>query len=275
VLAEHDAADYAEQLVSLASLVRAANVAPYLAMANGSDLSARVSALLDEAQHRGRAGTVRVATAMAAVTLVVAAVAPLRAVVVPRAESSPSAQSAVSLAAGLPWAVRAIDRALVEAAHEADLQGVTDLMAAGADVNAVVLGDGSPLIAAARTKLSIVRLLLDRGANPNLTVPGDGSPLIQAAAHGAADIVALLIEHGADVNLAVRGDENPLMNAARAGSLDVVKLLVERGARVNERIWADRSGPDRQGEWRTALSQARRGGHSSIVEYLQSVGARE
>ena len=66
---------------------------------------------------------------------------------------------------------RAVDRALVEAAGDGDVEGVNDLLAAGANVDAAIDGDGSPLIAAAREgQLAIVRLLLDRGADPNMTV---------------------------------------------------------------------------------------------------------
>ena len=59
-----------------------------------------------------------------------------------------------------------------------------------------------------------MRALLDRGAQVNAVVDGDGSPLICAAREGHLDIVRLLLEHGADVNLAGPGDGNPLIMAA-------------------------------------------------------------
>ena len=52
-------------------------------------------------------------------------------------------------------------------------------------------------------------------------------------------------------------------------------MLVDRGANVNARVWAEQGWPDRRGEWRTPLSMARKDGHSSVVRYLQSVGAVE
>lgn len=287
VLLKSEGADYAEQLVSLASRLSAA-ATPMLGMANRSDLSARVSSLLDDGQRRGRAGLATIAAAVAAAALVVIAVAPLRAVDAGQAGSglgpgSGAGQGAGSGAGfgagssrGASRAERALDAALLEAADAADLRGVNDLIAAGANVNAVFPGDGSPLIVAARSnELAIVRVLLDRGADPNLAVPGDGSPLIQAAGRGAFDIASLLIDRGADVNLVVPGDENALMNAAVRGALDVVTLLVGHGANVNERIWADYSGPDHRGEWRTALGQAAKNGHADVVAYLKSVGAVE
>jgi ankyrin repeat protein len=115
--------------------------------------------------------------------------------------------------------------------------------------------------------------LLDQGADPNGTVEGDGSPLINAASRGRLDQVQMLIDRGADVNLAVEGDENPLMNAAEQGHLAIAQLLVSKGADIHTRIWSDRA--DRGGEWRTALSQARKNGHTGVVKYLESLGARD
>ena len=81
------------------------------------------------------------------------------------------------------------------------------------------------------------------------------------------------VARGADVNLAVEGDENPLMNAAEAGHLAIVQLLVSTGADIHTRIWSERY--DGRGEWRTALSQARKGGHTAVVKYLEELGALE
>ena len=48
--------DYAEQLVTLAQRMSATPVQPMLGMANRSDLSTRVTAVLDDRLRRGRAG---------------------------------------------------------------------------------------------------------------------------------------------------------------------------------------------------------------------------
>src|SRR5262249_51365707 len=81
--------------------------------------------------------------------------------------------------------VNALDRALLEVAEDGDVSDIEDLLRAGANVNAVILGDGTPLIAAAGDgRLEAVRYLLDRGADPNLPASGDGNPLIAAAREG-------------------------------------------------------------------------------------------
>ena len=146
---------------------------------------------------------------------------------------------------------------------------------AGANVNAAIDGDGSPLIAAARAnRPDVVRRLLDRGADPNMPVEGDGSPLIAAASEGTAAVVALLLDRGAQIDLMVPGDENALIQASGRGSLEIVRLLVSRGADVNARAWVEWA-RDRGGEWRTPLNMARRGGHAAVVAFLLEAGARE
>ena len=97
--------------------------------------------------------------------------------------------------------------------------------------------------------------------------------MINAAQRGSLEISQLLVDRGADVNLAVEGDENPLMNAAEGGHLDLVQYLVSKGADVHARIYTERY--DGGGEWRTAISQARKNGHTAVVKYLESLGARE
>ena len=269
VVVDDEGTDYADQLVALAQRLSATQEVAMLGMANRSDLSTRVSALLDERQRRGRAGLGLIAAALGAAALVVLTVAPLRAIAT--VERSPAAEQARR--SPRP---RALDRALYEAAKDGDINEVNAILAAGGNVNGVIEGDGSPLIGAAQSGvIAIAQRLLDAGADPNLRVDGDGSPLIQAAARGHLDIVTLLLDRGADVNQIVPGDENALMNASEQGHLRVVQLLVGRGANVHERIWTERSGADRRGEWRTAISQARKNGHAAVVSFLMSVGGRE
>lgn len=274
VVMSEERTDYAEQLVTLAQRMSATPVQPILGMANRSDLSTRVTAVLDERLRRGRAGFMVAAGTIAAAAIVVMTVAPVRAVATtePVATAADEAQS--SRRGPSQGKSRALDRALYEAANDGEFEEVKELLAAGANANATIEGDGNALIGAARSgRADIARLLLDQGADPNGTVAGDGSPLINAASRGRLDQVQMLIDRGADVNLAVEGDENPLMNAAEGGHLAVVQLLVAKGADVNTRIHTDRF--DSGGEWRTAVSQARRNGHMNVVKYLESLGARE
>lgn len=274
--------DYADQLVLLARRISQAHAPAILGMANRSDLATRVAALLDDGQRRGRAGLFAASMVSLAAALVVAAIAPMRAV------AAPAANGAVVGAAGeqtsrrpgdrdaRPRRIRGLDRALYEAAESGAPSEIEELIRAGADVNAAIDGDGSPLIAAAREGRSqVVRLLLDRGADVNMAVRGDGNPLIMAAREGFADVVALLLDRGARIDEMVPDDENALIQASGSGQLDVVRLLIGRGADVNARAWAESAGERLRGEWRTPLSMARRGGHHAVVAALLAAGARE
>ena len=277
VVMSEERTDYAEQLVTLAQRMSATPVQPLLGMANRSDLSTRVTAVLDDRLRRGRAGFALVAGTVVASAIVVATVAPVRAVAKPDPDIAAALEESSQRRRTGDRKSRALDTELYEAAQEGDYAGVRELVEAGANANAVIDGDGSPLIGAARSgKIVIAQYLLDHGADPNQPVPGDGSPLIAAAALGRLDHVALLVSRGADVNLAVDGDENPLMNAAAGGHLEVVKFLIDNGADIHTRIRSQRwNGRQSQDEWRTALSQARSNGRMNVVQYLESLGARE
>jgi bla regulator protein blaR1 len=79
VLRESERTAYAQQLVTLAKERWRASAIPVLSMAGRSDLSARVAAVLDETQMRGRLGRVRAAVVLAAAGMLLAVVGPLRA----------------------------------------------------------------------------------------------------------------------------------------------------------------------------------------------------
>jgi beta-lactamase regulating signal transducer with metallopeptidase domain len=251
------------------------------------------------------------ASAHASAPLVVTAV-PLREVAT-RVETTPAvawgppSEATPASAQGRPQ--RELDRGLYEAAKHGDIDDVSEMLAAGANVNAPINGDGSALIAAARKgHMEVARLLLDRGANPDLGVNGDGSPLIAAAGRGDIEMARLLLDRGANPNigivgdgspliaasgrgqlammefllargaeleLVVRSDENALISACEYGQLASVRWLVQRGADVNARVLVNETYRGAFIEWRTPLVMARRNGHAAIVAFLLSAGARE
>ena len=164
---------------------------------------------------------------------------------------------------------RHLSRPLFDAVREGDVQGVRDLLAAGANPNALIAGDGTPLIKAARMgRMDIVEILLAKGADPELASRGDGNPLIMAARRGRLDIVKALVERGASVESFVPGDETPLINAAQSGSLETVRYLVEKGADVNRAV------PSNPGQTRSPLGEAVKRGHRAVADYLRAKGAR-
>lgn len=91
VLARSEATAYADQLVGLAQRLCASRKSPALAMASSADLSARVGALLDSRQRRGRAGALPVALTWAAAVTLVLAISPLRMVAAPQGAGAQTA----------------------------------------------------------------------------------------------------------------------------------------------------------------------------------------
>ena len=283
VLRHADHADYADQLVQLARRMSNISTIATLTMASRSDLSTRVSAILDGAQKRGPVGMLPMMTTATAALITVVALAPLRAVelsreraAIPAAAPDQTTPIAQSVSTQPQRRASGVDRALFEAAQAGDIADMTALLRAGANANAAIPGDGSALMGAARRgHIDAVRFLLDQGADPNLAVGGDGTALIVAARSGHAAVASLLLDRGADLEQVVPGDENPLIQASGSGRLDVVRLLVSRGANVNARVLAESGYPVKTSEWRSPLSMARKGGHAAVVEYLMTVGAIE
>ncbi len=119
--AEHT--EYAEQLVMLAGRLSKARTQPALGMANRSDLSARVSALLDESQRRGRAGWRPTASVLSVAGLVALTLAPVRAVTLAGKQTAASAQAPDSQSAQRKR-VPGLKRALMRAAAEGEIAGL-------------------------------------------------------------------------------------------------------------------------------------------------------
>jgi beta-lactamase regulating signal transducer with metallopeptidase domain len=270
VIWNEERTEYADQLVSLARRMSRTHAQPALGMANRSDLSRRISAVLDSGQPRGPAGHLAAASSLVIAAIFVGGIAPLHAIAQLRGNEQTQSPSKPARRSNR------LDRALYEAAESGKIPDIERLLNAGANINCALPGDGSPLIGAARAgQLGSVRFLLERGADPNMPVAGDGNPLIMAAREGHADVVTLLLDGGARIDELVPGDENALIQASGRGQLNVAQLLVLRGANVNERVWAEESHLPDGGEWRSPLSMARKGSHADVVAYLLSVGARE
>ena len=293
VLRRADGADYAQQLVSLAQRVSVASTVPMLSMAGRSDLSVRVRALLDTTIGRGRAGRRTWLGAGLLAAVIVAALSPLRAAQpVTAAGDDVDAAKAMEVATLLDSAIDAIEmktenlqdsvvdalrgrqgrlvsrdlaEAFIDAAGDGDVNRVEAFLSSGMDVNTLLIGDGTPLMAASQHgKLEMVKLLIGRGADVNLPAKGDGNPLIVASRAGQQAVVSYLLDHGANVDAMVEGDGTPLIVAARKGDLEMVRLLVARGADVNVAARGDGN----------PLIMAAVAGQLPVVRYLVDQGAQ-
>ena len=150
-----------------------------------------------------------------------------------------------------------------------NIEVVSLLLAAGADVNARGWADFTPLMGASMSKTTysteITRLLLQSGAKVNAMDDDGRTALMLAVDSGSMGKVQLLLEHGANANAATNDGETPLIEAAYLGKIGVARLLIEHGADVNA---ANKNGI-------TALFLAEKKGYTEIVRMLRAAGARE
>lgn len=186
---------------------------------------------------------------------------------------------------------------LTDLARAGELERIKDLLANGADINAIddhgwpalagaaesahwdvfeylieqgahmggKIGHYALKWAAAYGSLQTVKYLIEQGVpvNPSPEYPSH-VPLLQASTSGRhLDVIALLLANGADVNAKDEEGKTSLQRAASSGSLEVVKYLVENGANVNER--------DKHSS--TAVLAATFDGFAEVIHYLISKGA--
>ncbi len=155
---------------------------------------------------------------------------------------------------------------LAEAALYGKLTKVRQLLAEGADPNAIAKSGKTPLICAAMYgHKDVIEALLDAGADPNLCGDEDfdesQTPLMYIAssflASNRAEVIKFLVDRGADPDIQNNKGETSLMLARK--NADSVKALIEVGADLNIR--------DNYGN--TAMMQ----GTWSIQKLLRQAGA--
>jgi ankyrin repeat protein len=162
---------------------------------------------------------------------------------------------------------------LKDAARDGNLNEVQQLIAMGADVNAVAACNRTAIsLAIQMGKIPVINALLDAGANPNLSDETDdgldaNSPLMEAAstffATNRGEMVRLLIKRGANLNQQDADGRTPLIHALRYSDMDVIETLIKAGADLDIR--------DKEGN--TALMTAELNQSSKVVNILKQSGA--
>ena len=156
--------------------------------------------------------------------------------------------------------------ALSEAVSRGNRELVSELLGAGAEVNARLEYRQTALMRlTSQTSADIVRELIFAGARVNLRDEDGNTALMSAAAWGAPEVVDLLLKAGARVNARSKGGETPLMCAARAGATDSARALISAGADLDRR----------NHEGATALHMAREYEHAETADLLVAYGAAD
>jgi ankyrin repeat protein len=168
----------------------------------------------------------------------------------------------VPVAAQTPVQLTPEEQALLQAAHDGQLEQVQRLVAAGTAVDAADPENRTALMFAAfNGHTPVVAFLMEAGAEVDHKDVNGRAALMYASSGPFSETVELLLDGGADIDTqGTLEGFTALMTAAAEGQVDVVRLLLDRGA--------DRSLEDKDGD--TALSFARQNGHSEVVAMLES-----
>ncbi|KAM6415311.1 2-5A-dependent ribonuclease [Rhynochetos jubatus] len=181
-------------------------------------------------------------------------------------EASPpsSVETAEGLACKLNIAVRL-----------SETRCVLELLEKGADVNSKAEGGWTPLQSAVQAnKEDLVRLLLDKGAHPHARKDNGGTAFTEAAIAGNVKILELLLDRGLNINDHDDNGFTAFMEAAWYGNEEALKFLYSKGANVNLRRAVSEEKAKLHKGGATALMDACREGHFSVVKTLvQEMGA--
>jgi ankyrin repeat protein len=156
---------------------------------------------------------------------------------------------------------------LTKAVLDGSLSRAKELIARGADMNAV-LYEGLPALigASIEGQVEVVRLLLDLGANVNDADKMSWTAFVGASIEGQVEVARLLLDRGVNVNAADKSGLTALMGAARRGHVEMVRLLLDRGANVNAATKDGNTVLQMAGN--TALQIASSAGHLEVVRLL-------
>jgi Ankyrin repeats (3 copies)/Ankyrin repeat len=111
---------------------------------------------------------------------------------------------------------------------------VSDLIAAGADVNEKTKYSETPLrVASIKSRFDVVKLLFEQGANPEHL---KWTSTFHAIAFGSSDELAKIFNEEKDLNIRDTWDRTPFLLAVQVGDIEKVKVLLDSGANLHD-VW--------------------------------------
>lgn len=128
-----------------------------------------------------------------------------------------------------------LNRELIIACQNNDLEGARSLIESGANVNTIVDADGDTLLlkAVLNNRFHIVRLLLEKGAAVDIPGKYGETALMMAIINEQKAFLDLLLANNADVNIVSEEGITPLMLAANRGNVEILNTLLQAGADFN------------------------------------------
>lgn len=163
------------------------------------------------------------------------------------------------------------EKNILNLVRQNDIQGVSEALAKGDDVNTVDNSKRSLLlIATINQQTEMSKLLVKHRANVNQQADNLDSPFLYAGASGQTELVKLFLENGARFDLFNRYNGTALIPACERGHIETVRLLANtKGFPINH---VNRLG------W-TALMEAIVLGDGSkkyqqVVQILKDAGAK-
>ncbi|XP_068273036.1 2-5A-dependent ribonuclease isoform X2 [Nyctibius grandis] len=161
------------------------------------------------------------------------------------------------------------------AVRDSNIEDVVKLLDEGADVNSKAESGWTPLQSAVQAdNEDLVRLLLDKGACPHARKDNGGTAFIEAGIVGNVNILKLLLHCGLNIDDHDDNGFTAFMEAAWYGKEEALKFLYEVGANVNLRRAVSEEKVKLHKGGATALMDACRKGHFSVVKTLvQEMGA--
>ncbi|NXW61135.1 RN5A ribonuclease, partial [Eurystomus gularis] len=155
------------------------------------------------------------------------------------------------------------------AVRNSNIKDVLELLEKGADVNSKAESGWTPLQSAVQANdEDMVQLLLDKGACPHARKDNGGTAFTEAAIVGNVNILKLLLDRGLNIDDHDDNGFTAFMEAAWYGREEALKFLYSKGANVNLRRAVSEEKAKLHKGGATALMDACKKGHLSIVKIL-------
>jgi|GEM_PF-2882566 len=111
---------------------------------------------------------------------------------------------------------------------------VSDLIAAGADVNEKTKYSETPLrVASIKSRFDVVKLLFEHGADPEHL---KWTPIFHAIALGSIDELTNIVNKEGDLSIRDTWERTPFLLAVQVGDIEKVKVLLDSGANLHD-VW--------------------------------------